>query len=412
MRFLKRMEKHLWTISHEVIYFVSKFTKKDRNTWVFGAWKGELFSDNTKYLYLYIREHYPQINACWITKEKNLAKEMREKGYQSFYFHSLKGIICSIRASVVFTTSGWGDVAEWAHPKAMHVSLWHGTPLKKIGYDNTGWEKVLVVSKKQRIKNFFLPYVNRKTDKDIYIVSSDEVKKKFETAFKARSNQIYIKGQPRNDVFIRPYGNEYICDLKSKHPGAKIACYLPTHRNFGTTDNNPLTPETLLATDNFLRQHNIILILKPHFHEMKHYIHMAGEFTNIILGTDKEIFSDPYSFLPYCDLLISDYSSVFVDFMCSNKPVVMFPYDLEEYLKSDAGLYYEYEDIAPGYIGTSWKDTLDKVCLALEEDSLSEKYVKIRDMFNFYNDGNNCERVYQLVKKLQSGDVVDLGKRE
>lgn len=410
MSLMERIEKHLWTIAHEAIYFTSKFIPKDKNTWVFGSWNGKLFSDNAKYLYLYIREFHPEINACWITKDKDLAKEMQKKEYKSYYFHSLKGIACSVRASVVFTTSGLGDVAEWAHPKSMHVSLWHGTPLKKIGYDNTGWGKVLAISKKQKIKNLFLPYVNRKEDNDIYVVSSEEVKRKFETAFRARSNQIYVEGQPRNDAFIRPYKNEYIRDLKSRHPGAKVICYLPTHRNFGKTDNNPLTPEVLLATDKYLRQHNIILILKPHFHEMKHYIHMAGEFTNIILGIDKEIFSDPYSFLPYCDLLISDYSSVFVDYMCSNKPVVMFPYDLDDYIKSDAGLYYEYKDIAPGHICTLWKDTMDKVCMALEENEPSEKYVKIRDMFNSYNDGNNCERVYRLVKKLQGGKAENNGK--
>ena len=348
----------------------------------------------------YILEKHRDIKAVWITKEKNLALAMRELGYKCYFYHEWRGIVSSVRAAVIFTTSGYGDVAEWAHPNTLHVSLWHGTPLKKIGYDNIAWEKYLAKSKIQKFKEKFIPYVNRDSIHTIYTVSSEEVKNKFITAFRAMPNQVFITGQPRNDCFIHPKNNEYFDQIKEKNPDVKIVCYLPTHRNFGTQNNSPINKDVLKNTDSILRENNIILIFKPHFHELKNYLHIGQEFTNIILGTDEKIFSDVYAFLPYCDALISDYSSVFVDYLCSGKPIVLFPYDLDAYLKSDAGLYYNFDDVAPGDICFTWEQVLDAIVSKIREETQNSKYCKLMKLFNHYNDGCNCERVYDIVINL------------
>ena len=239
-----RMKKLGWTFVHEICWQLSKIVPKDDKTWIFGAWDGKLFSDNSKYMYTYILEKHRDIKAVWITKEKNLALAMRELGYKCYFYHEWRGIVSSVRAAVIFTTSGYGDVAEWAHPNTLHVSLWHGTPLKKIGYDNIAWEKYLAKSKIQKFKEKFIPYVNRDSIHTIYTVSSEEVKNKFITAFRAMPNQVFITGQPRNDCFIHPKNNEYFDQIKEKNPDVKIVCYLPTHRNFGTQNNSPINKYT------------------------------------------------------------------------------------------------------------------------------------------------------------------------
>ena len=104
-----------------------------------------------------------------------------------------------------------------------------------------------------------------------------------------------------------------------------------------------------------------------------------------------------YAFLPYCDALISDYSSVFVDYLCSGKPIVLFPYDLDAYLKSDAGLYYNFDDVAPGDICFTWEQVLDAIVSKIREETQNSKYCKLMKLFNHYNDGCNCERVYDIV---------------
>lgn len=396
-------------VFHTFIYCVSFIIHKDRKIWVFGAWAGRLFSDNSKHLYDYVRENHKDIKAVWITKNRSLAQEMQKKGLPCFYYNSLQGAMFSVRAAVFFTVSGMEDVAgEWAHRGCLHVELCHGSPIKKIGRDNTGWKKLWKKSVEeptvgQRLKKCLPYYSGKYHNRKIYTVSSEEVKRKFETAFAAEENQIFVTGQPRNDVFVRRPNSSYMQKLKDDHPGVKVICYLPTHRNFGTKNNNPLTQEVMIETDEFCRNHNIILIIKPHFHERKHYLDMFSRFTNIIIGVDEEVFSDPYGFLPFCDGLISDYSSVFLDFLCSGRPVILFPYDMDDYISDDAGLYYDYHDIAPGAICYSWEEVLEAVVKEIRRTEPTEQYKKVFELFNRYNDGRNCERIYKLVTELLEG---------
>lgn len=398
-------------VSHSFIYYLSFVIPKDRKIWVFGAWAGKLYSDNSKHLFDYVRKNHEDKKAVWITKSKSLAIEMQKKGLPSYYYNSFRGVMFSVRAAAFFTVSGMEDVAgEWAHQGGLHVELWHGSPMKKIGYDNTGWEKLWKKSEEsrsigQKLKRYLPYYTKQYHCEKIYTVSSNEVKGKFMTAFAAEEGQIFVTGQPRNDVFVRQPNNPYMQKLKDDHQGVKVICYLPTHRNFGQKKNNPLTHEVLVETDEFCRNHNIILIIKPHFHERKHYLDMPSQFANIVIGVNEDVFSDPYGFLPFCDALISDYSSVFLDFLCSGKPVILFPYDLENYIYDDAGLYYNYEDIAPGKICYSWQEVLETTVKELGSTGFSGQYRRVFELFNKYNDGRNCERIYNLVTNILEGNM-------
>lgn len=391
--------KHkLQALLHLLIYYISAITPKDKRLWVFGAWAGKLYSDNSKYLFIYVRENAPNIKAVWITRSKDLCKKMQAQGLPCFYYYSPKAILTMIRAGAVFTTAGRTDTAEWAHARCQHFALWHGTVLKKIGYDNTNWQKIKGVTrpKVSKLKRMIMPYSKPDISNDVFPVSSPEAKKNIVSSFRVDPSQVFVTGQPRNDVFKNKPENEYIMKLKESHPGAKLICYLPTHRNFGSKNNTPITEDVLRKTDIYLRENNIIMIYKPHFHEMKHLSHLETGLTNIILGLDEDLFSDVYTYLPYCDLLISDYSSVYIDFLCSGKPIVLFAYDLEDYIASDAGFYYDYDDIAPGKVCRTWQETLDTAIAELGTDTRSQKYRQIAERFNEYFDDRNCERVYEL----------------
>jgi len=56
---------------------------------------------------------------------------------------------------------------------------------------------------------------------------------------------------------------------------------------------------------------------------------------------------DPYPLLKYTDCLITDYSSIFIDFLLLDRPIIFFPYDLADY-NSNEGSYYKYNSITPG----------------------------------------------------------------
>ena len=107
-----------------------------------------------------------------------------------------------------------------------------------------------------------------------------------------------------------------------------------------------------------------------------------------------------YTYLHYFDLLISDYSSVLTDFMCTGKPVVLFPYDIEDYTNGDAGLNDYFWEIPGGPLCYTWDEVLEQSSALLENDTWKEERERCRVQYHYYNDGKNCERVYNMTLKI------------
>lgn len=63
---------------------------RSRKIYIFGAWLGEQFADNPKYLFLEAQEH-KEIRPVWITKNESVCRKVRELGYEAYMFDSFKG---------------------------------------------------------------------------------------------------------------------------------------------------------------------------------------------------------------------------------------------------------------------------------------------------------------------------------
>jgi CDP-glycerol glycerophosphotransferase len=92
---------------------------------------------------------------------------------------------------------------------------------------------------------------------------------------------------------------------------------------------------------------------------------------------------------------MTDYSSVYFDFIITKKPVILAPFDYEEYLSTARGHYFSYFDEMEGVIAKNWDDIIDII--------KKEKYFKISekkiDLFDRYNDGNSCEKLYNFIQE-------------
>lgn len=63
-----------------VFYLASGFVPRNRHNWLFGCWNGQQYRGNSKYLFDYVRENYPAINAAWITKNRAVLNDLRSRG--------------------------------------------------------------------------------------------------------------------------------------------------------------------------------------------------------------------------------------------------------------------------------------------------------------------------------------------
>ncbi|MCP4220690.1 MAG: hypothetical protein GY765_39045, partial [bacterium] len=106
---------------------------------------------------------------------------------------------------------------------------------------------------------------------------------------------------------------------------------------------------------------------------------------------------DIYPFLPLADLLITDYSSIYFDYLLLDRPIVFFPYDLETYINEERGLIFEYDRLTPGPHCFSREELEKEVFTALVDlkDSYKEKREEIGKLAFTYRDGKSCQRVWR-----------------
>ena len=100
------------------------------------------------------------------------------------------------------------------------------------------------------------------------------------------------------------------------------------------------------------------------------------------------------------DFLITDYSSIFFDYLLLDKPIIFAPFDQEDYLKNDREFYYNYELVTPGIKAKDWDEVLERVknLIYCDNYTYNEERAFIKKMFHTFSDGNSSERVFQAIK--------------
>lgn len=373
----------------KLLPYFSLLIKKNSNLWVFGAWQGQLYADNAKYLFEYVTKNHPEIKCIWITKNDYVLKELKEKGQKCYKSYSIRGIFAVLRAGAAFETEGDGDLSFFLNKKkTITIQLWHGMPIKAMRWSNQDG------SSKMKSKNYYnLLY---------WASTSDLYTQYINKLLGVELNRFRITGYPRNDALLSNAKNQEVLNILSHYKAKFYFIYMPTHRNFGKDGNKHINIESFSRLDNELKILDAVMVYKPHFHELQHFSDVENKFKNIIFAKDQNVWADVYSYLNIFDALVSDYSSVITDFMCTGKPVIYFPYDEEQYKTGDAGLCDCYYSIPGGPKCYSWDAVIDQIKLLLKEDNWKQIREECRIQYHLYNDGLNSERVYKFTKDLLS----------
>jgi CDP-glycerol glycerophosphotransferase (TagB/SpsB family) len=332
------------------LFWLAKIFPKDKNTWVFGAWFGDKYADSSKYFFEYVLQE-TDVNAIWLSKNKNLVNALKDKGYKAHYTYGLKGYWYSIIASKGFIVTGTDDLNYFVQPKEIH-NFWHGNPLKKIMKDDFVTRKEFGFIK-SFVYRYIFPFVSTDFKNMRFYVSSTTESKNFMSAFDIDSHSISVKGIPRNDVF------SYNSHLKKETLKIKKVLYMPTHRNQGDIDITSLLIDEKKQVNQMLKQLDLVLYVKVHYYFSKKMSNI--NLSNIKLIHDEDGSLDIYDNINDYDVLITDFSSIFFDFLLSEKPIIMAPFDYEHYMKNDRELYYDYKDVSPGPICLSWKEVINEL---------------------------------------------------
>lgn len=237
---------------------------------------------------------------------------------------------------------------------------------------------------------------------DYMITAGDYMNEKSANAMGISESKCVPLGYPRNDILVKP--NVDIAEYLGKF--AKYIIWYPTVKQFSDGRDYGIKPITFLDNDESMKQlndyakkHDVLIIVKPHFAQIAN-IEIAN-LSNIRFIDDKFYKSNnliPYEFMGSCDALLSDYSSVFYDFMVCNKPIGLVWNDVEEFQKN-VGLFDFYEETTAG---CSKIYTFDDLCnfiknVADGKDELSEMREHLCNRINAPRDGNNAVRVVDFI---------------
>ena len=362
------------TIKHIITYLI-KHIPKNQKLWIFRGF-ADNYVDNSKYLFEYVNNEL-SITPIWLTNKKDVCEEIVKKGFRCYMKKSIKGIYFAIRAKFHF----YGDYNDYITSHgAIAINLWHGIPLKKIEFD----------IKVGPLKSIFDGSINSKKlyphiyKKPTYVLSTGSYVSKilFSSAFKINIENCLNFGYPRNDIMFKNINKK-----QSKYASyKKVFIYLPTWRDSGT-DFIEQSGIDFIKLNKLMQEKDSLFILKLHpATQLKFDFSL---YSNIVI-MDREI--DLYEVLPLTDTLITDYSSVFFDYMLLDKDIIFFPFDYKEYTK-DREFYFEYEEIVPTKPVYSFDEFYNRL---FKTFIIDEKYTKIKNIFWDYNDDNASKRITEF----------------
>jgi CDP-glycerol glycerophosphotransferase (TagB/SpsB family) len=354
------------------LFLCSLVSPRDDSLWAFGSNGGDAFRDNAKYLYLHTADRRDHVRAVWLTRNESVVTALRDRGYEAYHVDSPKGIWLNLRAGTVFVTHGMPDVNRWCSGGATTVLLWHGVALKRIG-----WDAPKLRHRRERLKR-----VVKDTLFDRYdwiTVPSEAMVGPFASAFRIEDDRVLATGYPRNDVPAGTWTGEDPMredDLERRYRGYReegpVILYVPTiHRETGERVVDHLDLDRL---DEWLAERDARLLFKPHPAEP---IDLEEEFDRIV-EVPSEV--DIYPLLAHTDLLLTDYSSIYFDYLHLDRPVAFYPFDYEAY-RTERGFYLGYDEVTPGPVATEFDDLLDCLDGTLESDEYAPERAAVREEF-------------------------------
>jgi len=412
MKYIKFIFDRIITVLLNVFfYIVGTFVKRDANLWILGSRSGNGFNDNPKYLFLYLAQKTDQ-RAIWITRKSQICKMLREKKYESYTAWSPKGIYLSIKAKYHVIAVHDKDINPYTSTHAIKLNPWHGFPITAFFSHRLKDKSKL---RKFVIENSLGHFLNMICTPGFWIYEKMHQLSISKLFFDTWHEELSLTPErtikanyPRNDILI---DYNYLKDIaidkellnvtemieEKKKNNTKIICYMPTWRQ--TSSDRYFyciyDEKELFELDNFLKSVNAMLVVKAH--PLVTNIFELFEKCKNIVGLSP--FIDCYPVLAKSDILITDFSSIYHDYLWRNKPLIFYPYDRKLYEK-DYTFIYNYDKITPGPKVNSLAELITEIQKVISgQDDYEVARQERRELVYDYEKGS--ELVVKQLKQLK-----------
>jgi len=221
-------------------------------------------------------------------------------------------------------------------------------------------------------------------------------------------SQIKITGYPRNDILFKNNRQEigFVNELKRTLGVNKFILYAPTFRNNYEDNIKIFDGLNTKELGECLTINNAAFFIKMHpkFYDFTPIISINSD-DRVYWLRDKENF-ELNGLLPEIDLLITDYSGAYFDYLLLNRPIIFTPFDFVQYISKDRELYESYNEATPGIKCYNWNEVIKSIEIILrgEDNFIIERHKAIMK-YHTFTDANSSKRVVEMVKEILKYDI-------
>lgn len=357
---------------------------------------GKNYSDSPKYIYEYLSKNYPgKYEFIWVIDKEGTKIPYKHKKVKRF----------SIRYAYYLARSKYyvfnSRQPEWVRKREGNVFLqtWHGTPLKKLVFDQEDVSSATPRYKAQVYKQ------SRAWD---YLIAANYFSSEvFKRCFMFNKTMLET-GYPRNDILHAKDKDEIALNIRKRlniPTNKKTILYAPTWRDDEFYGKGEYKFQLQLDLQKMKKElgDEYVILLRTHY-----FIADALDVTGLEdFAYNLSKYDDISELYLISDILITDYSSVFFDYANLKRPMLFFTYDLEKYRDVLRGFYIDIEEELPGPLLYTTEEIIDGI---KNIDELSHKYSgryeQFYEKFCGLEEGNASEKVARAVFQL-GGENID-----
>lgn len=387
------------SIAFPMLVFLGKHVPKRKRLVVFGGMNGISYGDNGKYLFEWMIVNRPELDYVWLTQSRIVCIDLEKRGLPVKMSRSVSGLFTILRASTGVFSNSLSDLTAFPAlvPDSINlIALRHGQAVKASRFAMIRHGLSEDEERIRRRESGLIKYA---------ISTSDLISDMQEQVLNIGREKHITTGYPRNDSLlnISQYNRDQWEKFLEGNKPDKVILYAPTWRNGRVAPKFfPFKDFMKKELSELLSSANALLLLRPHLADLHVYPELHGFLSelatdhNVRLATHTE-FPDTNTLLPFVDLVISDYSSIYHDFLLLDRPMVFIPYDSDD-MEDQQGFLYDYFANLPGPAVQSFEEFVFEIKIALQGDDLyRENRDALRNKIHKYCDTESSRRVGDLV---------------
>ena len=298
------------------------------------------------------------------------------------------------KAECVFTTQVPGDIAfDYKKKGRRFFYMSHGLPFKRAFKALNGNDKFAKrASGLKKLLRPILLYLTKDNGFDDceFEISTSEYLVQYVQMFYGENIPVKIVGYPRIDVLFdkeRMKTEKWLTGTENKF----VITYMPTHRGMGSGEVSPFPFENMPDVHKWMQERNIVFIMKQHPNMMaKTNPATTDAYVDITkCGYDTQVC------LYHTDILITDFSSVWIDYFVLRRPVIFYYYD--DFVHQDWGQLYDITSDPPGSFCYSPEELFDAIKKIFANYDTMRPSDRIVRKFHKFTDGNSCQRYFEAI---------------